>query len=92
MVHLQEVEELVQTNDTKPPVIHTHPSIYSRVKPASHPENVVLGGRLSPCSPNLEDHFNEDAFNAVYKIDVIPTFKREHSFNCNIRHRKGYFS
>ncbi|XP_019155079.1 PREDICTED: putative late blight resistance protein homolog R1B-23 [Ipomoea nil] len=38
------------------------------------PENVVLGGPSSPCSPNLEDQFNEDAFNAVEKM-LFHTFK-----------------
>ncbi|XP_019189374.1 PREDICTED: putative late blight resistance protein homolog R1B-23 [Ipomoea nil] len=41
----------------------THPSIHWL-----KPENVVLDGPSLPCSPNLEDQFNEDAFNAVKKM------------------------
>ncbi|XP_019155086.1 PREDICTED: late blight resistance protein R1-A-like [Ipomoea nil] len=63
----EELSKIINNSRSSEPeaamVTETHPSIHWL-----KPENVVLGGPSSPCSPNLEDQFNEDAFNAVEKM------------------------
>ncbi|XP_031097676.1 uncharacterized protein LOC116001869 [Ipomoea triloba] len=71
----EELSKIINNSKSSEPeaamAIETHPSIHWL-----KPENVVLSGPYSPCSPNLEDQFNEEAFNAVEKM-LFHTFERK---------------